>query len=46
MPLAMPSQRVNIWYHTDAHDQWKRVTWTIYFNGLGLSLEAKTRIDR
>ena len=27
MPLAISSQRVNTWYHTDPHDQWKRVTW-------------------
>ena len=27
MPLAISSQRVNIWYHTDPHDQLKRVTW-------------------
>ena len=25
MPLATSSQRVNIWYHTGPHDQWKRV---------------------
>ena len=24
MPLATSSQRVNIWYHTDPHGQWKR----------------------
>ena len=23
MPLAISSQRVNIWYHTDPHDQWQ-----------------------
>ena len=27
IPLVISSQRVNIWYHTDPHDQWKRVTW-------------------
>ena len=25
MPLAISSQSVNIWYHTDPHDQCKRV---------------------
>ena len=39
--LAISSHRVNIWYHTDPHDQWKRVTWPVFFNGLGPSLGAK-----
>ena len=40
-PLAISSQRVNIWYHTGPHDRWKRVTWPFFLNGLGLSLGAK-----
>ena len=31
MPLAIYSQRVNIWYHTDLHDRCKRVTWPAFF---------------
>ena len=31
MPLAISSQQVNIWYHTDLHGQWKRVTWPVFF---------------
>ena len=27
IPLAISSQRGNIWCHGDPHDQWKRVTW-------------------
>ena len=41
IPLAVSSQRVNIWYHSDPHDQWKRVTWPKTNTGLGLSLGAK-----
>ena len=41
MLFVISSQRVNIWYHTDPHDHWKRVTWPVFFSGLGLSLEAK-----
>ena len=32
MPLAISSQRVNIWYHSDPHDQWMRVTWPTFFS--------------
>ena len=47
IPLAKSSQTMNIWYHTDPHDQWKRVAWPIYmYIGLGLSLGKKTRIDQ
>ena len=31
MPLAISSQRANIWYHTAPHDQWKRVTRPVFF---------------
>ena len=42
MLLAISSQRVNVWYHTDPHDQWKRVTCGLFFifYGLGLFLGA------
>ena len=30
MPLAISSQRVNIWYHTEPHDEWKRVKWPVF----------------
>ena len=26
----LSSQRVDIWYHSDPHDQWKRVTWPFF----------------
>ena len=33
MPRAISSPRVNIniWYHSDPHDQWKRVAWPFLF---------------
>ena len=31
IPLAISSQRVNIWCHGDPHDRWKRVTWAFIF---------------
>ena len=30
MPLAISCRGVNIWNHTDPHDQWKRVTWQVF----------------
>ena len=43
MPLAISTQMVNIWYHTDPHEQWKQVTWPVFFvDGLTLSLGANT----
>ena len=41
MPLAISSQRVNICYHSDPHDQWKSVAWPEENNGLRLFLGAK-----
>ena len=42
IPLAVSSQRVNIWYRSEPHGQWKRVTWPKkQITGLGLSLGAK-----
>ena len=38
-------QSMGVWYHTDPHDQWKIVTWPVFFNGLGLSLRAKKLIS-
>ena len=42
--LAISSQRVNIWYHIDPHDQRRRVRgWhgQFFFNGVGPYLGAK-----
>ena len=37
--LQVTSQRVNIWYHRDPHDQWKRmICGQKTISGLGLSL--------
>ena len=43
MPLAISSQRVSIWYHSDPRHQWKEEgDMAIFFKiGLGLSLGAK-----
>ena len=43
MPLAISCHRVNIWYHTDLHDQWKRVTpGQFLFNDLQLAKLVST----
>ena len=44
MPHAIATRMSHIWYHTDHHEQWRRVTKPVFFLfwDLGLALAAKT----
>ena len=46
VPLAISSQRVNIWYHSDPHDQWKRVTWPVFLYRPRAVSRSEPRIDQ
>ena len=38
MPLALSTRPSYIWYHSDRHDQYKRVTWSFFVAGPTLGL--------
>ena len=43
MPHAISTRLSNVWYHTDRHEQWKRVTQPELGPGLGASTEYVSR---
>ena len=45
IPLAISSQRVSVQYHSDRHDEWKRVTRPFFFRPRAVS-RSETHIDQ
>ena len=47
MPHAIATRMPHIWYHTDRHEQWKRVTYPVFFvKDLGRALATKMCPDQ